>query len=127
MSKSLRLLPVLALLAASPDANAQVWDWNSLPDPRGEFIRLCAPHLASRWAHPESVCLCLHDTALATVSDPDLRHALMRGIAETGVPTIENAWVPAAKLPQLSATFDIIAQPTLHCMFTQDGLAGRDD
>ena len=25
-----------------------------LPDPRGEFVRLCAPHMVGRWAHPES-------------------------------------------------------------------------
>ena len=24
-----------------------------LPDPRGEFVRLCAPHMVGRWAHPE--------------------------------------------------------------------------
>ena len=27
-----------------------------VPDPRGEFVRLCAPHMVGRWAHPESVC-----------------------------------------------------------------------
>ena len=26
-----------------------------LPDPRGEFVRLCAPHMIGRWAHPEAV------------------------------------------------------------------------
>ena len=34
-----------------------------LPDPRGEFVRLCAPHMVGRWAHPETVCSCLHDYA----------------------------------------------------------------
>src|ERR1051326_5814493 len=60
-----------------------------LPDPRGEFVRLCAPHMVGRWAHPESVCSCLHDYVAATVEDTDLREALLRGISETGVPTIE--------------------------------------
>src|SRR4029453_11951849 len=68
-----------------------------VPDPRGEFVRLCAPHMVGRWAHPESVCGCLPDYAAATVDDPDLREALLRGISETGVPTIETAWVPASK------------------------------
>ena len=62
-----------------------------VPDPRGEFVRLCAPHMIGRWAHPETVCGCLHDYAAATVEDADLREALLRGISETGVPTIETA------------------------------------
>src|SRR3979490_1863048 len=88
-----------------------------LPDPRGEFIRLCAPHMVGRWAHPESVCSCLHDYAAATVEDSDLREALLRGISETGVPTIETDWVPPAKQSQIAATFTKIARPTLQCMF----------
>jgi len=40
-----------------------------MPDPRGEFVRLCAPHMVGRWAHPEAVCGCLHDYAAATVED----------------------------------------------------------
>lgn len=88
-----------------------------LPDPRGEFVRLCAPHMIGRWAHPEAVCGCLHDHAAATIDDPDLRDALLRGISETGVPTIETEWVPAAKQSEIGATFTKIARPTLQCMF----------
>jgi hypothetical protein len=88
-----------------------------LPDPRGEFVRLCAPHMVGRWAHPESVCGCLHDHAAAAVDDSDLREALLRGISETGVPTIENAWVPPSKQSEIGATFTKIAKPTLQCMF----------
>jgi hypothetical protein len=88
-----------------------------LPDPRGEFIRLCAPHMVDRWAHPEAVCSCLHDYAAATVEDTDLREALLRGISETGVPTIETEWVPASKQSEIGATFTKIAKPTLQCMF----------
>ena len=87
------------------------------PDPRGEFVRLCAPHMVGRWAHPESVCGCLHDYAAATVEDPDLREALLRGISETGVPTIETDWVPASKQSEIGPTFTKIAKPTLQCMF----------
>ncbi len=88
-----------------------------MPDPRGEFVRLCAPHMVGRWAHPESVCGCLHDYAAATVEDADLREALLRGISETGVPTIETAWVPASKQSEIGPTFTKIAKPTLQCMF----------
>jgi hypothetical protein len=88
-----------------------------LPDPRGEFVRLCAPHMMGRWAHPESVCGCLHDHAAAVVDDNDLREALLRGISETGVPTIETNWVPPSKQSQIGPTFTKIAKPTLQCMF----------
>jgi hypothetical protein len=88
-----------------------------LPDPRGEFVRLCAPHMVGRWAHPESVCGCLHDYAAATVEDTDLREALLRGISETGVPTIETAWVPPSKQSEIGPTFTKIAKPALQCMF----------
>jgi hypothetical protein len=88
-----------------------------LPDPRGEFVGLCVPHMVGRWAHPESVCGCLHDHAAAAVEDDDLREALLRGISETGVPTIETEWVPASKQSEIGATFSKIARPTLQCMF----------
>jgi hypothetical protein len=88
-----------------------------LPDPRGELVRLCAPHMLGRWAHPEAVCGCLHDYAVATVQDADLREALLRGISETGVPTIEADWVPPSKRSEIGPTFTRIAKPTLQCMF----------
>jgi hypothetical protein len=88
-----------------------------LSDPREDFVRQCAPHMLGRWAHPESVCGCLHDYAAAVVEDRDLREALLRGISETGVPTIETKWVPASKQSEIGATFTKIAKPTLQCMF----------
>jgi hypothetical protein len=88
-----------------------------LPDPRGEFVRQCAPHMLGRWAHPEQVCSCLHDHAAAVVEDTDLREALLRGISETGVPSIETAWVPPAKQSEIGPTFTKIARPALQCMF----------
>ena len=117
---------ILASLLLSSSAQAQVQlqppqtSFRSLfkvPDPRGEFVRLCAPHMVGRWAHPESVCGCLHDYAAATVEDADLREALLRGISETGVPTIESAWVPPSKQSEIGPTFTKIAKPTLQCMF----------
>ena len=118
---------ILSLLFVSGPARAQVQLqspqtsfrslFNKMPDPRGEFVRACAPHMVGRWAHPESVCSCLHDHAAAAVEDADLREALLRGISETGVPTIETAWVPASKQSEIGPTFTKIAKPTLQCMF----------
>jgi hypothetical protein len=88
-----------------------------MSDQREEFVRLCVPHMTGRWAHPEAVCSCLHDYAAATVEDTDLRTALLRGISETGVPTIETDWVPPSKRSEIGATFTKIAKPTLQCMF----------
>ena len=106
---------IAAMLGGS--AQAQVRSPLKLPDPRGEFVRLCAPHMVGRWAHPEAVCGCLHDYAAGAVEDADLRAALLRGISETGVPTIETDWVPASKQSQIGPTFTKIAKPTLQCMF----------
>ena len=60
---------------------------------------------------------CLHHYAAATVEDADLREALLRGISETGVPTIKSAWVPPSKQSEIGPTFTKIAKPTLQCMF----------
>jgi hypothetical protein len=107
---------VANLFLAAP-TNAQSRPPMKLSDPRTDFVRQCAPHMLGRWAHPEEVCGCLHDYAAAVVDDDDLRQALLRGISETGVPTIENAWVPAAKRSEIGPTFTRIAKPTLQCMF----------
>jgi hypothetical protein len=98
-------------------AQAQTWSWQKSPDPRGEFVRLCAPRMVGRWEHPEAVCACLHDHAVAVVDDADLRNALLRGISETGVPNIESDWVPASKRAEINAAFSQIAKPTLQCLF----------
>jgi hypothetical protein len=88
-----------------------------MPDPRSDFVRQCAPHMLGRWAHPEEVCGCLHDHAAAMIEDSDLREALLRGISETGVPTIETQWVPPSKQSEIGPTFTKIARPALQCMF----------
>jgi len=118
------ILTSLALASSAqaqvPQIKTQTLQLRSLfraPDPRDEFVRLCAPHMLGRWAHPEAVCGCLHDHAAATVEDPDLREALLRGISETGVPTIEADWLPPSKQSEIGPTFTKIAKPTLQCMF----------
>ncbi len=111
------MLGAPAQAQVQPQVQVQLRSAMRLPDPRGEFVRQCAPHMLGRWAHPESVCGCLHDHAAAAVDDTDLREALLRGISETGVPTIENDWVPASKQSEIGATFTKIAKPALQCMF----------
>lgn len=108
---------VFVSLLTISSVQAQVRSPNRLPDPRGEFVRQCAPHMLGRWEHPEEVCGCLHDHAASVVEDRDLREALLRGISETGVPTIETDWVPASKQSEIGPTFTKIARPTLQCMF----------
>jgi len=108
---------IVASLVLAGSAKAQVRAPIKMTDPRSEFVRMCAPHMLGRWAHPEEVCGCLHDHAAAAVEDQDLRKALLRGISETGVPTIESEWVPASKQSEIGATFTKIAKPTLQCMF----------
>ena len=112
------VLTALLLLNQSAGAQSQVMrSALRLSDPRSEFVRQCAPRMLGRWAHPEEVCGCLHDHAAAVVEDSDLRQALLRGISETGVPTIETDWLPPSKRSEISATFTKIARPTLQCMF----------
>ena len=116
----LRLVVALigsAVIAGSAQGQVSFRSSLKFPDPRPDFVRASAPHMVGRWQHPESVCGCLHDHAAASVEDSDLREALLRGISETGVPTIETDWVPPAKQSQISATFTKIAKPTLQCMF----------
>lgn len=102
---------------AHAQATLQIQAAMHLSDPRSDFVRQCAPRMLGRWAHPEEVCGCLHDHAVAMVDDVDLRQALLRGITETGVPTIEDDWIPASKQSEIGPTFTKIAKPTLQCMF----------
>ena len=108
---------IFASFVLGGPARAQVRSLLKPSDPRGEFVRQCAPHMVGRWEHPETVCGCLHDYAVAAVEDADLRSALLRGISETGVPTIETEWVPASKRSEIGATFTKVARPTLQCLF----------
>ncbi len=107
---------VISILAGD-SAQAQVRSLMKFSEPRDEFVRQCVPHMQGRWAYPESVCGCLHDYAVASVDDSELRQALLRGISETGVPTIEADWVPPSKRSEIMATFTKVAKPTLQCMF----------
>ena len=111
------VIAIVLSLTAGPVAHAQMRNPLKLSDPRADLVRQCAPHMLGRWAHPEEVCGCLHDHAAGIVEDNDLRQALLRGIGETGVPTIESEWVPVAKQAAIGPTFTKIAKPALQCMF----------
>jgi hypothetical protein len=95
-----------------------------MPDPRGEFIRLCAPFMSSRYAHPEAVCDCLRDTMFNEINDTDLLDAILYGVTERGVPTLNRNWVPREKWPLIEPAMTAIAEPTMSCMFG-DGTARR--
>jgi len=111
------VITLMLSVMVMPSAYAQIRNPLKLSDPRADFVRQCAPHMVGRWAHPEEVCGCLHDHAAAIVEDNDLRQALLRGIGETGVPTIESEWVPVSKQSEIGPTFTRIAAPALQCMF----------
>jgi hypothetical protein len=104
-------------LPAQPKLQLHGWALSKAGDRRIDFIRACTAHMSGRWAHPQQVCGCLHDHAVAVVEDADLREALLRGIGETGVPRIEVDWVPPSKQSRIAATFTQIARPTMQCMF----------
>jgi hypothetical protein len=68
-----------------------------MPDPHGEFIRLCAPFQTPRYAHPEGVCDCLWSAVFDRIDDPDLMDAILYGIMERGVPSVDAAALPQAR------------------------------
>jgi hypothetical protein len=107
------------LIAFGASAEVQSQPFSRMPDPRGEFIRLCAPYMIKRSSHPEAVCDCLHRQAVAIIDDVDVRDALLYGISETGVPTIDRAWLPAVKGRQIDATLTRIAKPAMTCIYGQ--------
>lgn len=88
-----------------------------MPDPRGEFIRLCAPFMAQRYASPEAVCDCVREAIFERVDDAEILDALLYGLTERGVPTLNRSWLQAEKWPHIESTMTAIAEPTMQCMF----------
>ena len=95
-----------------------------MPDPRGEFIRLCAPFMAPRYARPEAVCDCLRNAIFDRVPNSEIVDALLFGVTERGVPTVNRAWLQSENWPQIENTMTAIAEPTMQCMFG-DGASPR--
>lgn len=85
---------------------------------REMFVSICVPRMSAKIKdRPETVCRCLHDDALSKVEDTELRTAMVRGVQETGVPSVQYAWVPSKAPEYVIENLDKIAAPTLACMF----------
>jgi hypothetical protein len=108
---------VLCLIALCARADADPRRLSQMPDPRGEFIRLCAPFMVSRYAHPEAICDCLRTALRGEIGDNDLLDAVLYGVTERGVPSLSASWLPPEKRPLISHTMTAIAEPTMQCMF----------
>lgn len=90
---------------------------SAMPDPRGEFIRLCAPFMVTRYAHPESICDCLRTALRGEIGDPDILDAILFGVTERGVPALDPAWLPREKRLLIGRTMTAVAEPTMECLF----------
>lgn len=102
-----------------------------MPDPRGEFIRLCAPFMVKRYSRPEAVCDCLHHAMFERIDDQEVLDAVLYGVTERGVPTLNRSWLQPEKWPLIDPALSAIAEPTMQCMFgsttaarIRDGVSG---
>jgi hypothetical protein len=108
---------VLSIAALGAAASADALHLSGMPDPRGEFIRLCAPFMVPRYAHPEAVCDCIRTGIRGEIADQETLDAILYGITEQGVPSIDPKTLPAEKRPLIDRTLTAIARPTMTCMF----------
>jgi hypothetical protein len=107
----------LCVMCHLGSARADFFKLSQMPDPRGEFIRLCAPFMVSRHSHPESVCDCLRTEIQKKITDPEMQDAMLFGITELGVPSISETWIPRTKRRLIGAAMSAVAEPTISCMF----------
>lgn len=107
----------LSLFALCAAASGDALHLSQTPDPRGEFIRLCAPFMVSRYAHPEAICDCVRTGIRSEIADQEVLDAILYGITEQGVPSIDPNLISAEKRPQIDRTLSAIARPTMACMF----------
>jgi hypothetical protein len=112
------LLVAAAVMAGVLAGSAQAAPTVPLKTERDLFVSVCTPRMSARIAkQPEIVCGCLHDNAVSREEDTELRLALIRGVEETGVPSIQYAWVPNKSQERVVEALDKVAAPTLACMF----------
>lgn len=112
------VLVAAAVIAGVLTGNAQAAPTKPATTERDLFVSVCTPRMSTRIAdHPEAVCGCLHDNAVSREEDSELRLALIRGVEETGVPSIQYSWVPTKSKERVVAALDKVAAPTLACMF----------
>jgi hypothetical protein len=107
----------LSLLGLSTAAFGDAKQLSRMPDPRGEFIRLCAPFMVSRYAHPEAICDCVRTAIRGEIGDVEILDAILFGITEQGVPVLDPKLIAAEKRPLIDHTLSAIAEPTMECMF----------
>ncbi len=98
-------------------ASADPFALSLMPDPRGEFIRLCAPFMVANYQHPETICDCLRSSILAEIEDHQLADALLYGVTLRGVPSIDPTWLSAEQEATISSVMSSIARPTFECFF----------
>ena len=111
-------LVAAAVVAGVLTGNAQAAPTKPAMTERDLFVTVCTPRMSARIAsHPEVVCGCLHDNAVSREEDSELRLALIRGVEESGVPTIQYSWVPTRSKERVVEALDRVAAPTLACMF----------
>ena len=106
-----------SLLGLATAAFGDAAHLSRMPDPRGEFIRLCAPFMVSRYAHPEAICDCVRTAIRSEIGDVEILDAILFGITEQGVPAIDPKLISAEKRPLIDRTLSAIAEPTMACMF----------
>jgi hypothetical protein len=107
-----------AVIAGALAGSAQAAPTAPTASERDLFMSVCTPRMSARIAkHPEVVCGCLHDNAVSREEDTVLRLAPIRGVEETGVPSIQYAWVPNRSPERVIEALDKIAAPTLACIF----------
>lgn len=111
------ILAAAAIVAGVAAGSAQAAPTPTMTE-RDLFVSICAPRMSVHLAKkPEVVCGCLHDNAVSREEDSELRLALIRGVEETGVPSIQYAWVPQRSHKRVVEALDKVAAPTLACMF----------
>ena len=111
-------LAAAAVVAGVLAGSAQAAPTAPTTTERDLFVSICTPRMSVHIARkPEVVCGCLHDNAVSREEDSELRLALIRGVEESGVPTIHYAWVPLKSPKRVVEALDKVAAPTLACMF----------
>ena len=98
-------------------ADADSFALSLMPDPRGEFIRLCAPFMVANYAQPEAICDCLRSSIQTEIEDHQLVDALLYGVTLRGVPSIDPTWLSVEQEAAMSSVMSAIARPTIECFF----------
>ena len=112
------LFAAAAVIAGVVAGSAQAAPTTPFISERDLFLAVCTPRMSARFTkQPEVICGCLHDNAVSREEDAELRFALMRGVEETGVPSIQYAWVPNKPQERVVEALDKVAAPTLACMY----------